>query len=128
MSRFMMVGLSTLAGAALGGTAVHTTYAQTKPPAYVIAEVTVKDQENYLKEFAPVRAKAIADSGGKYLVRGGIATAVRGTPPAGRIVVVQFENFDRAKAFTESAGFKDSQVIGDRYADIRIYAVEGIAP
>jgi hypothetical protein len=35
---------------------------------------------------------------------------------------------DRAKAFTESPGFKDSQVIGDRYADIRIYAVEGIAP
>jgi uncharacterized protein (DUF1330 family) len=64
----------------------------------------------------------------QYLVRGGTATAVKGTPPAGRIVVVQFENLDRAKAFTESPGFKDSQVIGDRYADIRIYAVEGIAP
>jgi uncharacterized protein (DUF1330 family) len=94
----------------------------------VIAEVTVKDQEKYLQEFAPVRAKAIADSGGKYLVRGGTATAVKGPAPAGRVIVVQFENFDKAKGFVESAGFKDSQVIGDRYADIRIYAVEGVAP
>ena len=128
MNRFTIVGLSMLAGAAFGGAAVQTIYAQGKPPAYVIAEVTVKDQERYLKEFAPARAKAIADSGGKYLVRGGTATAVKGAPPAGRIVVVQFENIDRVNAFMESAAFKDSQVIGDKYGDIRIYAVEGIAP
>jgi uncharacterized protein (DUF1330 family) len=128
MKRCMIVGLSMLAGAALGGTAVQTIYAQAKPPAYVIAEVTVKDQDKYIKEFAPARAKAIADSGGKYIVRGGTATGVKGTPPAGRVVVVQFDNLDKVRAFTESAGFKDSQVIGDKYADIRIYAVEGVAP
>src|SRR5262245_53590826 len=109
MKRYMIVGLSMLVGAALGGTAIKTINAQVKPPAYVIAEVTVKDQDKYMKEFAPARAKAIADSGGKYVVRGGTAMGVKGTPPAGRVVVVQFDNLDKVKAFTESAGFKDSQ-------------------
>ena len=117
-----------LAGVALGGVVVHTIHAEAKAPAYVIAEVRVKNQDGYMREFLPARAKAIAESGGKYIVRGGEAISVRGAPPAGRIVVVQFENFAGAQAFIESDGFKNSQVAGDKYADIRIFAVEGVAP
>lgn len=117
-----------LAGAALGGIAVQIASAQAKPPAYVIAEVSITDQDRYMKEFLPARAKAIAESGGRYIVRGGNAISVRGAPPAGRVIVVQYDSFDKARAFIESAAFKDSQALGDKYANIRIFAVEGVAP
>ena len=128
MKGYMTVGRSMLASAEFGGTAVQSIQAQAKPLAYVIAEVTVKNQDGYTKEFLPARAKAIADRGGRYIVRGGKAISVKGAPQAGRIVVVQFDSFDKAQAFTESAGFRDSQIIGEKYADIRIYAVEGVGP
>ena len=128
MTRYVTVGLSMLAGAALGGIAVQIASAQAKPPAYVIAEVSITDQDRYMKEFLPARAKAIAESGGRYIVRGGNAISVRGAPPAGRVIVVQYDSFDKARAFIESAAFKDSQALGDKYANIRIFAVEGVAP
>ena len=70
MKRYLTIGLSMLAGAGLGGTAVQSLFAQVKPAAYVIAEVTVNNQDAYAKEFLPARSKAIADSGGRYIVRG----------------------------------------------------------
>jgi uncharacterized protein (DUF1330 family) len=128
MKRYMTVGVSMLAGAALGGAATETIRAQVKPPAYVIAEITVKDQDGYFKEFGPARVKAIAEGGGKYLVRSDKTISIHGAAPAPRIVVVQFENLDKLRTWTQTSGFKDSQDIGDKYADIRIYAVEGVAP
>jgi len=127
MNGFVKTGLAVLIGAGAGAASIEALRAQAKPPAYVIAEVTVKDKDPYMKEFLPARAKAIQDSGGKYLVRGGEARAVAGPPPAQRIIVVQFDNVDAMIAFTQSAGFKDSQAIGEKYADIRIFGVEGVA-
>jgi hypothetical protein len=37
--------------AALGAAAVQTLHAQVKPPAYNIAEITIKDQDGYNKEY-----------------------------------------------------------------------------
>src|SRR5690348_11507861 len=111
MKGYMTVGRSMLASAEFGDAAVQSIHAEAKPPAYVIAEVTVKDQEGYTTEFLPARAKAIADSGGRYVVRGGKVITVKGDSPAGRIVVVQFDSLDKAQAFTESAGFRESQII-----------------
>ena len=128
MKCYLTVGLAMLAGTVLGATADQAIHAQTKPPAYVIAEVKITNQAGYMKEFLPARAKAMDESGGRYIVRGGKAISVRGAPPAGRVIVAQFENFDKAQAFIQSPGFKNSQVLGDKYADIRIFAVEGAAP
>jgi uncharacterized protein (DUF1330 family) len=54
------------------------------------------------------------DAGGKYIVRGSQSEAVVGQPPAGRVVVVQFDNFDKLLAFAESADFKASEAIGEK--------------
>jgi hypothetical protein len=43
-----------VASAALGAAAVQTLHAQTKPPAYNIAEITIKDQDGYNKEYLPL--------------------------------------------------------------------------
>jgi uncharacterized protein (DUF1330 family) len=126
MIRFLKMGIAVAAGVGIGTALMQALRAEAKPPAYVIAEVTVKDQGPYTKEFLPARAKAIHDAGGTYIVRGGDPRVVAGEPPGQRIIVVQFENMDKLIAFTKSAGFKDSEAVGEKYAKIRIYGVEGV--
>ena len=56
--------LTFLAGAALGAAGIHGLHAQSKPPAYVIAEVDVADQEGYTKEYLSRSGQPINDEGG----------------------------------------------------------------
>ena len=96
--------------------------------AYSIALNTVTDQDKYLKEFAPLIAKTIADSGGKFLARGGKAVTMHGTPPAQRVVIVQFESLEKAEAWANSAASKAAFAIGEKYATLNDFIVEGVAP
>ena len=122
------VALAMAASFALGALAVQGLHAQAKPPGYVVVEVAVTDKDGYAKEFIPPAAKAIEEGGGKYVVRGGKTISFQGTPPASRIVVLQFESMDKAQAWWDSPGRKNSQTIGDKYATFRIFAVEGATP
>src|ERR1700738_2384452 len=117
-----------VASAALGAAAVQTLHAQAKPPAYNIVEITIKDQDGYNKEYLPPITKAIADAGGKFLVRGGKTISYEGTAPAPRVVVVQFESLDKLQALYNSASYKDAIAVGDKYATQRIFGVEGGPP
>jgi len=122
------VALAMAASFALGALAVQGLHAQAKPPGYVVVEVAVTDKDGYAKEFIPPAAKAIEEGGGKYVVRGGKTTSFQGTPPASRVVVLQFESMDKAQAWWDSPSRKNSQTIGDKYATFRIFAVEGATP
>ena len=120
--------LAMAASFALGALAVQGLHAQAKPSGYVVVEVAVTDKDGYAKEFIPPAAKAIEEGGGKYVVRGGRTVSFQGTPPASRVVVLQFESMDKAQAWWESPGSKNSQTIGDKYATFRIFAVEDATP
>jgi uncharacterized protein (DUF1330 family) len=122
------VALAMAAGFALGGLAVQGLHAQAKPPAYVVAEITVKDQEAYKKEFLPLASKAAQDAGGKYLVRGGNSMSFMGAAPAARVVVTQYDSMDKAQTWWNSQSRKDADAIGEKYATFRIFAVEGASP
>ncbi len=122
------IALAMIGSFALGAAAVQGLHAQSKPPAYVIAEINVTDKDGYVKEFLPVAAKAIQDAGGKYVVRGGKAVSLQGAPPAARVVVTQYESLDKAQAWWDSPARKDADAIGEKYATFRIFAVEGPAP
>ena len=122
------VALAMAASFALGVLAVPGLHAQAKPAGYVVVEVAVTDKDGYAKEFIPPAAKAIEEGGGKYVVRGGKTVSFQGTPPASRVVVLQFESMDKAQAWWDSPGRKNSQTVGDKYATFRIFAVEGASP
>jgi hypothetical protein len=55
--------------AALGAATSETIHAQAMPPAYNIAEITIKDQDGYNKEYLPLITKATTDGGGRFIVR-----------------------------------------------------------
>ena len=128
INRHITVGLAMIASAALGAAAVQTLHAQTKPPAYNVAEITIKDQDGYNKEYLPLITKALTDAGGKFIVRGGKTISYEGAAPAPRVVVVQFENLDKLQALYNSAPYKDAIAVGDKYSTQRIFGVEGISP
>jgi uncharacterized protein (DUF1330 family) len=127
MNRHISLGLATLAGAGLGAAAVQGLHAQAKPPAYCVAEVTVSDENKYTTEFIPPAEKSRQDGGGKFLARGGKTITLQGAAPAPRIVVIQFDNLEKAQAWWNSSVQKSAQAIGDKYATFRSYAVEGLS-
>jgi uncharacterized protein (DUF1330 family) len=83
------------------------------------------NQDAFVKEFAPVAGKALADGGAKTLARGGKTVSLEGAPPKSRITINAFENMEKAQAAFTSAAYKDARKIGDKYATFRIFAVEG---
>ena len=128
INRHITVGLAMIASAALGAAVVQTLHAQAKPPAYNVAEITIKDQDGYNKEYLPLVTKAITDAGGKFIVRGGKTISYEGAAPAPRVIVIQFENLDKLQALYNSATYKDAIAVGDKYSTQRIFGAEGISP
>ena len=112
---------------ALGVVVVQGLHAQAKPPGYLITEVTVKDQQAFMKEFAVPGMKPVQEAGGKFLVRGFKPIALMGEPPP-RVTVIQFDSMDKVQAWWNSPTNKDMQAIGDKYATFRTYLVEGLSP
>jgi len=128
INRHITLGLAMIVSAALGAAVVQTLHAQAKPPAYNVAEITIKDQDGYNKEYLPLVTKAITDAGGKFIVRGGKTISYEGAAPAPRVIVVQFENLDKLQALYNSAPYKEAIAVGDKYSTQRIFGVEGISP
>jgi uncharacterized protein (DUF1330 family) len=115
-----------MAGVTVGAVAIQGLHSQSKPPAYVIAEIDVMDQDGYAKEYLSRSVKAInEEGGGKFLSRGSNAISIRGEPPK-RIVLFAFANLDMAQAAVASTGYAEAYAHGEKYAKFRIYAVEGL--
>lgn len=115
-------------GASLGAAAVEAIHAQARPPAFVISEIDVADKEAYAKEYVPLAVKALKESGQKQLAAGGRTAAISGEPPKSRIVLSAFENMEKAQAAYSSPEYLEARKIGDKYAKLRIFVVEGIPP
>ena len=115
-----------LAGAGLGAAAVQGIYAQAKPLAYVISEIEITDKDAYAKEYVPLAVKALKESGQKQLAAGGKTAAISGEPPKSRIVLSVFENMEKAQAAYTSPEYLEARKIGDKYAKLRIFVVEGV--
>ncbi|MFI5000175.1 MAG: DUF1330 domain-containing protein [Reyranellales bacterium] len=119
------IAVSVLVGVAVGVAAVQTLRAQAKPPAFVVGEIVVTNPDAYQTEYVPPAVKAIVDGGGKYIVRGGEIAGMYGEPPK-PIAIVASEALDKAQAAFDSPAYKDAKKAGDKYANFRIYAVEGL--
>jgi uncharacterized protein (DUF1330 family) len=70
-------------------------------PAYLVAMMTVTNPDAY-EGYRKLAASAIAKHGGRFLARGGKFEVLEGSFPGSRVVVVEFESFDKAKDFYDS--------------------------
>jgi len=125
MSRPITIGLSLLAGAALGAATVHGLHAQVKPPVYQITEIELVEPEAYLRDYAPKAQAVIKAAGGKFLAAGGKTTSIEGDPPKSRIVIQQWDSVEQIQAYRDSVGFKELLPMRNKYAKFRTFTVEG---
>ena len=116
-------------GLLVGGGAVQMLHAQSKPPAFVVAEIAVKDVEGYDENFQKATQKDILNHGGKYLAEGYNKTlSLVGDPPPNRVVILQFPNMDAVKEWRDEGAMDMENTVGSKYAKFRIYAAEGVSP
>ena len=101
-------------------------YAQSKPPAYLFAEITVTDGYGYTRDFLPRSQANIEESGGKYLAGSfNDAISLKGYPPPNRVVILEFPDMDALKKFyRKQSQFEDE--VGSKYANFRVIAIEGV--
>ena len=122
------IATAVIASFVLGAGAVSVLHAQAKLPAYVVAEIDVKDQDGYTKDFLPKAQANIKEMGGKYLAGGSNkAISFSGSPPPNRVVLLQFPDIDTLKAFY----VKEKQLeadVGSKYASFRGIGIEGVEP
>ena len=115
-------------GVLIGGGAIELLHAQANPPAFVVAEITVKDEAGYNNNFLKPAQKTISDHGGKYLAGGYNKTlSLSGSEPPNRVVLLQFANMDAIKAWRKEGEADLENDVGEKYARFRAYAIEGVA-
>jgi len=94
-------------------------------PAYVILDITVNDPELFeqYKKLAPTSIKAY---GGRYLARGGAAEALEGHWTPNRVVILEFDNADTAKAWLNSPEYREARAMRLQAATSHTIVVEGV--
>lgn len=126
MKRHFSLGVAALVGAGRTAVTMQMLSAQARPPAYLIADVTVTNEDGY-KEYVQKFPGTLTAFGGKFLVRAGQTAAIPGAgDPPKRPVVVVFESFDKAKAWSQSDAVKAIRPIRDQNAKVRSFLVEGV--
>jgi uncharacterized protein (DUF1330 family) len=123
------IGAAVIGSFVLGVGAASVLHAQARPPAFVWAEVDVKDWVGYNRYFLGQAQVNITESGGKFLAgnsnRGGpTAVSLNGSPPPDRVVLIQFADMEAVKAFYAKQHALEADV-GSKYASFRIVAIEG---
>jgi len=74
-------------------------------PAYVLAEIEITNPEGY-KEYTTHVPATIAKYGGRFVVRGGKATALEGEWPERRRVLIEFPSVDAARKWFDSPEYE----------------------
>lgn len=94
--------------------------------AYLLAEAAVTDPVAY-ESYKQLAQSAIAQYGGRYLVRGGSSQILEGdwkAPP--RLVIVEFPSLDQAQKFYDSPEYRAARAARQGAADMNMLVVQGI--
>jgi uncharacterized protein (DUF1330 family) len=95
--------------------------------AYVVVQIEIHDPATYerYKEMAP---PSIAAYGGRYVVRGGASEVLEGSWQPRRLVVLEFENVERARAWWASPEYAPAKAVRQRCARTEMLLIEGGGP
>ena len=68
---------------------------------------------------------AVAESGGKFIVRGGESVTLEGPEETRRLVVLEFPDMDSAKEFYDSEKYRHARDVRAGAADFQMVVVQG---
>lgn len=92
--------------------------------AYIIVEIEIVDPAGY-EEYKKLAGATVEKYGGKYIVRGGTTEVLEGDWQPKRIVVLEFDSMERAKAWLNSEEYREPRKMRHRTAKTKMILVEG---
>ena len=93
--------------------------------AYIIVDVKITDPEVY-KGYSKLVPATVEAYGGKFVVRGGAAENLEGDWEPNRIVVLEFESVEQAKAWHNSGEYREPKSIRHSASHGKMIVVEGV--
>lgn len=93
--------------------------------AYIIVNVDIRDTARY-PEYVQAVPPTLAAYGGRFIVRGGRAERLEGTIEPKRVVVIEFESAERARAWWASTEYAAPKALRQATADTDMILVEGV--
>ncbi len=94
-------------------------------PAYVIANVTVKDPARYATYRQQVDA-TLEPFGGRFLARGGNIEVLEGEWRPGRLVILEFPSVAQARAWWDSPAYAAAKALRQATSDGTLLVIEGV--
>tara|TARA_B100000579_G_scaffold405249_1_gene390769 strand:+ start:144 stop:431 length:288 start_codon:yes stop_codon:yes gene_type:complete len=93
--------------------------------AYVVFEIVVNDPKGY-EEYKKLAPPSIASYGGKYIVRGGKVENLEGEWQPKRIVILEFESFEKATQWHDSEEYREAKALRHKFAKSNMIVIEGV--
>lgn len=93
--------------------------------AYVLVDVEVTEAVGY-EEYKKMAPRSISSYGGRYLVRGGAVEMLEGEWPVHRVVILEFPDAAKARAWWSSEEYRPARDLRQRTARTRMILLEGI--
>ncbi len=101
--------------------------AKSPVPAYTITEVEVVDADGY-QRYRELAQAAVAQHGGRFLVRGAKPIVAEGDfPPRQSVVVIEFPSMDQLKAWYDSPQYRAAREVARTALRRRLLFLEGVA-
>ena len=92
--------------------------------AYIIVQVNVNDAERYEK-YKGMVPPSLEPFGGRFIVRGGAVENLEGSWNPSRVVVIEFDSVEKAKAWWSSDEYADAKALRQATADTEMIVVQG---
>lgn len=93
--------------------------------AYVIAQIKVTNPERYA-QYVQLTPVSILPYGGRFIARGGRAEKLEGAIEANRIVILEFDDYERAKDWYESEGYRHAKDLRQSASVSSLILVDGV--
>lgn len=94
-------------------------------PAYIIVDLEITDPDGYA-DYGQRVPPTVAAYGGRYLVRGGTVETLEGDWQPKRLVVLEFDSAQQARAWWASEEYREPKAMRRRAARTRMLLVEGV--
>jgi uncharacterized protein (DUF1330 family) len=94
-------------------------------PALIIVDIEVTDPVPY-EDYKRLASASIAAHGGRYLVRGGRSEVLDGDWTPRRLVILEFDSMEKAKAWRNSPEYAEAKKVRETCARSNMIVVEGV--
>jgi uncharacterized protein (DUF1330 family) len=94
-------------------------------PAYVINDMEVTDPVTF-DEYRKLSPPTVALYGGRFLARGGATQVIEGGWSPKRLVILEFDSVERARAWIDSPEYAPARALRQRASRSNIIVTEGL--